>query len=231
MNEFQFEIKEDLFELGYKRLDVQDLFSNKSSSKSTEVVSESPAASLLFPMMDLKKNKPTSIGGDFDDDVYKQDSMESYNFDLDGKNQKETKKILEKSYGFGAFESDAMILKKFVLSERKLQPVKVFKGPQVPPGFNLKHKLADSSKTDAMNTYLKTASERAEVLNEPSLKPDSIFDLISKEDKKFLDKVKQKHGIIKPETQVKDAEVIKKQAEEEKSNRYEKFIALTFVRP
>lgn len=215
---------------------MQDLFSNKSSTKKTEGVSESPAASLLFPMIDQNKNKAASIrgqafgGGDFDDDddydVYKQDSIDSYNFDLDGKNQKETKKLLEKSYGFGAFESDAMILKKFFLSEKKLQPVKVFKGPQVPPDFNFKHKLADSAKTDSMNTYLKTASERAEVLNEPSLQPESIFDLISQEDKKFIDKVKQKHGIIKPDTQVKETEVKQKLSEEEKSKRYEKFIAL-----
>jgi hypothetical protein len=48
VNEFQFEIKEDLFGLGYKRLDVGGMF-GKSSSSNFE--SESPAASLLFPMV------------------------------------------------------------------------------------------------------------------------------------------------------------------------------------
>ena len=48
INEFQFVIKEDLFGLGYKRLDVSNLFGNENSSKA--IVNESPAASLLFPM-------------------------------------------------------------------------------------------------------------------------------------------------------------------------------------
>lgn len=50
VNEFQFEIKEDLFGLGYKRLDVDNLFGNKTGGSSMTVM-ESPAASLLFPMI------------------------------------------------------------------------------------------------------------------------------------------------------------------------------------
>lgn len=52
VNQFQFEIKEDQFGLGYKRLDVGSLFGHSSSSTA---VTESPAASLLFPMMDKKQ--------------------------------------------------------------------------------------------------------------------------------------------------------------------------------
>ena len=48
INEFQFVIKEDLFGLGYKRLDVSNLFG--SDKASSVIQNESPAASLLFPM-------------------------------------------------------------------------------------------------------------------------------------------------------------------------------------
>ena len=173
------------------------------------MVQESPAASLLFPTIE---QKPKAVaggmrgqafgGGDDDDedeiDVYRQDTMDSYNFDLDGKGQKEAKKLLNKTYGFGAFEDDVMILKKFFQSDKKQQPAKVFKGPQVPIDFNLKHKL--TSTTSEMHIYLKTASDRADILSEEGLRPESVFDLISSEDKKFLDQVKLKHGLIKEET-------------------------------
>ena len=59
VNEFQFEIKEDVFGLGYKRLDVKNLFSHNDAT--TSAVNESPAASLLFPMID-KKPKATAGG-------------------------------------------------------------------------------------------------------------------------------------------------------------------------
>jgi hypothetical protein len=168
-------------------------------------------------------------GGDFDEDedeidVYKQDSMESYNFDLDGKNQKEAKKMLNKSYGFGAFEEDIMILKKFFQSNKRLEPSKVFKGPEVPADFSLKHKL--STNLDAsLDHRLKTASERGELLNEPSLKPESIFDLISPEDKNFLNKVKIKHGLIKEDEPKTVPQLdLKRNNEEEKAKRYEFFV-------
>ncbi len=41
-------IKEDLFGLGYKRLDVSNLFG--SDKTSSVIQNESPAANLLFPM-------------------------------------------------------------------------------------------------------------------------------------------------------------------------------------
>ena len=60
INEFQFEIKEDLFGLGYKRLDVGNLFIHNAGNQ----VEESPAASLLFPMMknQAKVNKKAISG-------------------------------------------------------------------------------------------------------------------------------------------------------------------------
>ncbi len=238
--------------MGYKRLNVKDLFSHKE-------VQESPAASLLFQVDQKPKataggmrgevnifknlllfilyNLKISItiksfgGAEFDDeddiDVYKQDSMDSYNFDLDGKNQKETKKMLNKTYGFGAFEEDVMILKKFFQSDKKQQPSKVFKGIEVPTNFNPKHKLPDSQSNENNNIYLKTASERAEILNEPSIHPESIFDLISIEDKKFLHQVKVKHGLVK-EDEIKIAppeKPIQIINEGEKSKRYELYVS------
>jgi hypothetical protein len=61
VNEFQFEIKEDLFGLGYKRLDVGNMFGTGASSTFT---GESPAASLLFPMVpDQAKSSKKAIKG------------------------------------------------------------------------------------------------------------------------------------------------------------------------
>lgn len=59
VNDFQFDIKEDLFGLGYKRLDVGNLF-----GKPETLVEESPAASLLFPMAanQIKNNKKGMSG-------------------------------------------------------------------------------------------------------------------------------------------------------------------------
>lgn len=48
INEFQFVIKEDLFGLGYKRLNVASLFGQQQQQNSA-VINESPAANLLFP--------------------------------------------------------------------------------------------------------------------------------------------------------------------------------------
>jgi hypothetical protein len=237
VNEFQFEIKEDQFGLGYNRLDVNNLL---GTSKLPE---ESPAASLLFPMAaDLTKvNKKGIAGqafgvGDFEDDddidVYKQDSMEQYDFDLGNKS---TKKMLNKSYGFGAFEDDILILKKYSTSKRKQEPAKVFLGPKVPPDFNLKHKFPDSEETnvettsketDAMNSYLKSVSERSEVLGEKPIQPDSVFDLLKPSDREFLQKQKE----MREQTQQAPSEVqIEKKEKidekQSKAKRYEDFVA------
>jgi hypothetical protein len=212
VNEFQFEVKEDLFGIGYKRLDVSAFFGGNSAPE------ESPAASLLFPMMNNNQKKINKRGisgqafgvGEYEDeedvDVYQQDSMEKYDFGLDNKKQhKEAQKILNKSYGFGAFDDDVSIMKKFALSKKKQEPAKVFPAPQVPANFNLRHKFPENNdepkdvlaieggKHDSMNTYLKSVSERSNLLGEEVIKPDSVFDLISPADREFLKQQKMKN--------------------------------------
>ncbi len=238
--EFQFEIKEDLFGLGYKRLDVGGLF-GKGSSASLDT--ESPAASLLFPMMSDKaksNNKKAIKGhafgvGDFEDDddvdIYRQDNMNSYDFELGGKTQTDTRKLLNKTYGFGAFENDVTILEKFSKSKIRQEPGKFFPPPQIPPNFNLMHKfsgmnVADEApkfptteKDSSMNTYLKSVSERAELLGEKPIQPESVFDLLNKEDKDFL-KTKQQKILDQQNTKPTEQEL-----KEQKEKRYEAFVS------
>jgi len=238
VNEFQFEIKEDQFGLGYNRLDVNNLLGT------SKIAEESPAANLLFPMAaNLPKvNKKGIAGqafgvGDFEDDddidVYKQDSMEQYDFDLNNKN---TKKMLNKSYGFGVFEDDILILKKYSTSKKKQEPAKVFPGPKVPLNFNLNHKFPDSETTDveaknkendAMNLYLKSVSERSEVLGEKPIQPDSVFDLLKPTDREFLQKQREKREqTIEVPIEAQIAENQEKINEKQsKAKRYEDFVA------
>ena len=169
--------------------------------------------------------------GDFDEDedndIYKQDTMDSYNFDLGGKIQKDTKMLLNKSYGFGAFESDVLILKKFIQSENVLQPAVLFPGPEVPAGFNCKHQLGicgsneSGSENDAMNLYLKTASARGELLGEQELRPDSVLDLVSPANKQFLIEQRLKQQFNSDEQNKSIAESNK----ETQAKRYETFIS------
>ena len=64
VNEFKFEIKEDLFGLGYKRLDVGNLFNYNKNSSNSQNISESPATNLLFPMIpENQKTNKKGIGG------------------------------------------------------------------------------------------------------------------------------------------------------------------------
>lgn len=63
IGQFQFEIKEDLFGLGYKRLDVGNLFGTTKESGGQNSVKESPAASLLFPMMSGANEKKINKKG------------------------------------------------------------------------------------------------------------------------------------------------------------------------
>lgn len=235
VNEFFFEVKEDLFGLGYKRLDVANMFSHDKSQSS---VQESPAASLLFPMIDCKKkgNKSGMTGqafgtGDFDDeedayDIYKQDALESYNFDLEGQHQKDQKKLLEKSYGF-SFENDIQILKKFIHCSQTQKGPKVFNDPEIPSNFNFMHKLPNAvnieESNDPMNNYLKSASERGDILGEQPIKPNSIFDLINPSDKQFLLDKKQQQQIKEEKAKHESNENIKIN----KAQRYANFIVNT----
>jgi G patch domain-containing protein 1 len=246
VNESQFEIKEDMFGLGYKRLDVGSLFGKSTTSgiRSGLDSSESPAASLIFPMMpnqskssDKKSIKGQAFGvGDFEDDedvdIYKQDSMELYDFELGGQKQTETRKALNKSYGFGgAFNNDAMIMQKFEKSKTRQEPVKQFPAPQIPPNFNLLHKFNNAAslndentnlqstsnrKHDSMNSYLLTnVSERADLLGEEPIQPSSVFDLLNKEDRDFIKNKQDESNKKKSETELK----------EKKEKRYESFIS------
>ena len=185
--------------------------------------------------------------------MYKTDTLENYDFDLDAKCQKEKKELLNKTYGFGAFENDLMVLKKFHTSLKKQDPSKVFKAPEVPTGFDLVHKFdsvlqisqtsaAESKQTDdAMNVYLKSATERGEMLGEAFIKPDSVLDLLSEKDKQFIEQQKLKQNLSQIAREVKQKseeekaveEKLKKQKSEEekvkenklkKQKRYEQYL-------
>lgn len=165
--QFQFEVKEDYFGLGYKRLDVGSLFGKgqTATSQAAEATShESPAASLLFPSLNKSEKKANKKGiggqafgvGDFEDDedaydVYKQDSIESYDFELGGReSQRDMRKALNRTYGFGVGDADdaLAILKKFAVSKQKLMPSKVYEAPEVPADFDLRHRIQRRSRFD-----------------------------------------------------------------------------------
>lgn len=236
VNEFQFEIKEDVFGLGYKRLDVTKLFNQNTKTTAQGSMQESPAASLLFPMIEAnrKGNKFGMSGqafgtGDFDDDediydVYNKDSKAAYNYDLGGKSHTDQKQLLDKSYGFGAFENEMLILKKFIKSSHKQEAPKVFKGPEIPDNFDFKHKADTSSifgsinkGEDSMTMYLKSASERASVLGEEAIKVDSVMDLMSSSDKEFLLRQREKQ-------QAEKRRISEAQAKELSAKRYAEYI-------
>jgi G patch domain-containing protein 1 len=248
IGQFQFEVKEDLFGLGYKRLDVGTLFGHKSS----DPAHESPAASLLFPEAAGKSTKVNKKGfsghafgvGDFEDDedidVYKQDSYETYDFELNDRAQKDTKKLLNKSYGFGEFDDYISIIKKFLDSKSKQMPVKVYAAAQPPADFNPMHKLEKRSRfddkfgtkapppdeSDDMNVYLKSVSQRSEVLGETAIQPESVLDLVSAADREFL-----KSQALKLSTPTQPAAVVSTQPrtvdtdKEKKAKRYESFVS------
>lgn len=122
--------------MGYKRLDVNNIFTvDNSSQGGLNLAHESPAANLLFPNMNKNnlRNKKGISGqafgvGEFEDeediDVYKQDTIEAYDFELDNQRHKDAKKLLNKTYGFGAFEDDVLILSNFKLSEKSKSQLK-----------------------------------------------------------------------------------------------------------
>lgn len=62
-DQVEFEVKEDYFGLGYKRLDVGNLFGKgEAQGKPGVVVQESPAASLLFPNLNPNEKKINKKG-------------------------------------------------------------------------------------------------------------------------------------------------------------------------
>ena len=68
INEFQFEIKEDLFGLGYKRLNVDSLFGQDSQSANGSKEIATSMANLLFPTLaDSGKKTSKTIAGSVSD--------------------------------------------------------------------------------------------------------------------------------------------------------------------
>ena len=157
---------------------------------------------------------------------------------MDSQKHQEAKKVLNKSYGFGAFEDDVSILKKYSHSQKKQQPAKLIPAPLIPAGFNLNHKFdrkfstnstEDNSATDSMNVYLKSMTERAQALGEKPLQVESVFDLMKPEDRDFLKK-KHQDTVVESETVKKVIETSKREelernAQEKKTKRYEAFVS------
>jgi hypothetical protein len=165
-------------------------------------------------------------------DIYRQESMTTYDFELGGKAQIDTKKLLNKTYGFGAFENDVSILEKYSKSKIRQEASKFFPPPQIPPNFNLMHKFsglnvidektskfASTEKDSSMNTYLKSVSERAELLGEAPIQPESVFDLLNKENREFL-KAKQQQVLEQQKARPSEQEL-----RERKERRYESFVS------
>jgi hypothetical protein len=152
---------------------------------------------------------------------------------------------LNKSYGFGAFDDDISILKKFFESKLKQMPAKTFPPPQIPKDFNFMHKLDEmtlsgenseknGTENASMNAYLKTATDRGQVLGETPLRTESVFDLIRPADREFLLEKKQQlfanapiGGGTKPaaETAQTPPPQPKSTSKEIKAKRYEQFIS------
>ena len=63
VNEFRFEIKEDLFGLGYKRLSVNEIFSGSNKLGALPVDKNSSVADFLFPGLAQKASKKRGITG------------------------------------------------------------------------------------------------------------------------------------------------------------------------
>ncbi len=233
VDEFRFDIKEDLFGLGYKRLDVTKLL-NRGDTKNLGAI-ESPAASLLFPdlggVVDLKgKSRRGMMGGqafgtgDFDDDddvdVYDNDTGRAgYNLDIGGRMQTDQKQLLDKNYGFDG--ADRGILEKFVKGSQKQEAPKFFAPPKIPDGFEFKHLMVGGvGVLETGTTSVKSASERADILGEKSMGVESVMDLISESDRRFLEeqRIRQAGGDA--------AKRLEKQAaEDRKAARYAEFVS------
>ena len=89
------------------------------------------------------------------------------------------------------------------------------------------HKLPNAvnieESNDPMNNYLKSASERGDILGEQPIKPNSIFDLINPSDKQFLLDKKQQQQIKEEKAKHESNENIKIN----KAQRYANFIVNT----
>lgn len=83
-----------------------------------------------------------------------------------------------------------------------------------------------------MSSYLKSVSDRAEILGENNIQPDSVFDLVSSRDREFLkeQKLKLNKDLVKltpePGPEPEPEEVKPRESDKEKkANRYESFVS------
>ncbi len=63
VNEFRFEIKEDAFGLGYKRLDVNQIFSGSNKLGAIPADANASVADMLFPGLGTKSSKKRGMTG------------------------------------------------------------------------------------------------------------------------------------------------------------------------
>jgi hypothetical protein len=164
--------------------------------------------------------------------VYKQDSIETYDFDLDGQGGRDVRRALNKSYGFNA-DNDIDVMKLFKVSGEKQMPPKVYPAPVVPAGFNLRHRLEKRSRfddqvgargiggekndNDDMSTYIKYTIDHKSY---KSLIHKCIFMIVfrsvSKRSEILGEEVIQPHSVLDLVSPA-DREFLKSQAEQNKS--------------
>lgn len=185
--------------------------------------------------------------GDFEDDedlydVYKQDSIESYDFELGDSRQKHLRQELDRKFGFNTSDDELYFLKNFLRSDKKQEPPKVYPVSQVPQGFNLKHRLENKSrfddqfgsnssikplrrhndKYDEMSDYISSVSKRADLLGEDPIQPDSVLDLVSTTNKEFL---KSQMEASKTSEDKPSAAFQNKNNQQKKEKRYESYVS------
>lgn len=157
-----------------------------------------------------------------------------YDFELNSAQQRDQKKLLNKTYGFASFEDDVAILKKFSLSKTKLEPSRTFQGPKVPADFDLVHKFHSKSrfeeapvlKNDEVNSYLKSISSRSEFLGEQQIKPESVFDLMSQQDREKIQKIRNQQNVEVKKPEKKEIPLISVVDEKlKKEKRYETYVS------
>lgn len=189
--------------------------------------------------------------GDFEDDedlydVYKQDSIESYDFELGDSRQKHVRQELDRKFGFNTSDDELYFLKNFLRSDKKQEPPKVYPVPQVPQGFNLKHKLDKKSHfdyqlgsnssikplrvhndNDEMSDYISSISKRGDLLGEDPIQPDSVLDLVSTTNREFLKNQMEAFNTSaeKPSEDKPSAAFQNENNQQKKEKRYESYVS------
>ncbi|XP_076371013.1 G patch domain-containing protein 1 isoform X2 [Tachypleus tridentatus] len=182
--------KDNLHGIGYKGLNRVPVLSNDMSK-----LQPTPTVDVLN-----KEKKKLSISGqafgvgafeDEDEDIYGKDDMSQYDFFLGGERDTDDRKSVEKleSHLCKAIEG-------FHLASKPAVRKKYFQPPSLPPDFkpihiHTRNTEVKSSSARGSNRHALTASDRAVILGEKNLlDTGSVFDLISEEDKKKLNDIK-----------------------------------------